>query len=341
MRSRRGCVFMCVGLVCLFCLSAEAKNESDSKTVVVDCDKGDSINDALEEKAEELIVEISGTCQEDGVIERNNVTLRGVTPGATVVAASSAAIFLDRVSRVSLENLSVQGGTEEAGVLVWQSTGISVSDLVVEEGGSKGMTVVGSTVIFSDSVFRYNNGYGLQANASDFIFLEGEVELSGNSYEGLLLSFQSSLNSLAASLPSPWLSPVYDHHNILTLDHRAAEFLLQVARQGDQHDLAILDLPLPEGSKLLAVEFEGEVVTAVRTLLCAIVRVLWHPSERGRHVLKAPTERRNALQADAGRVYLGNIEVSVPRIATGGTPFAPMLKGFGQLPGLISTLTRI
>jgi hypothetical protein len=173
-------------------------------TVAVNCSAAESINEALERKADELIVEITGSCHEDVVIERNNVTLRGVMPGAAVVAASSTAIFLDRVSRVSLENLSVQGGVEGpgeiggAGILVWLSTAVSVSDLVVEQGQSKGMLVLGSTVIISDSAFRNNNGYGLQGVLSSLAFLGSEVDLSDNQYEGLLLSGQSKLASLAA-----------------------------------------------------------------------------------------------------------------------------------------------
>ena len=166
-------------------------------TVAVDCTATESINEALDRTADELIVEITGSCHEDVVIERNNVTLRGVMPGATVVAASSTAIFLDRVSRVSIENLSVQGGTGGPGILVSLSTAVSVSDLVVELGQSKGMTVLLSTVIVSDSIFRNNNGYGLQGNQSSLVFLGSEVDLSDNSYEGLLLSFQSELLSVA------------------------------------------------------------------------------------------------------------------------------------------------
>ena len=204
MCANRGLVLGCAVLVLLTCFVAEAKDQSGAKTILVDCDKGQTISKALEKKADELIIEISGTCQEDVVIERNNLTLRGVMPGATVVAASSSAIFLDRVSRVSIEDLTVQGGIEGpgeiggAGVFVWLSTAVSVSGLVVEQGQSKGMTVLGSEVIISDSVFRNNNGYGLQGNQSSLVFLGGEVDLIDNLYEGLLLSFQSRLISAAA-----------------------------------------------------------------------------------------------------------------------------------------------
>jgi len=201
-QASRGFVLFCTGLA----LFAGVVAEAATRTVRVRCDRGQSINQALEvmeRYSGDLLILVRGTCHEDVVIERNDVTLRGEVPGARVVASSSTAIFLDRVSRVSIENLRVQGGTEGAedmggaGVFVWQSTAVSVSDLVVERGQSKGMTVVGSTVTITDSVFRYNNGYGLQGNASSLVFLGNEVGFFANKYEGLLLSFQSDLISLA------------------------------------------------------------------------------------------------------------------------------------------------
>jgi len=204
MRANRGLVLGCAVLVLLACFATEAKDESGAKTILVDCEKGDSINEALDDKSDDLIIEISGTCQEDVVIKRNSVTLRGMMPGASVVAATTTAILLDRISRVSIENLRIQGGPEGpgdtggAGIIAELSTAISVSNLVVEQGQGKGMTVVGSTVVISDSVFRNNNGYGLQGNLSRLVFLGNEIDLSDNRYEGLLLSFQSALISLAA-----------------------------------------------------------------------------------------------------------------------------------------------
>jgi hypothetical protein len=191
-------------LVLLTGFNADAKIKDNPVLVDVFCGQH-SINVALSYKGDPLIIEVHGTCYEDVVINRDNVVLRGgrYGPGA-VVAASSTAILLDQASNVSIENLTVQGGIEGpgemggAGVGVWFSTGVSVSDVVVELGESKGMTVVGSKVTISDSTFRNNSGYGLQGNASVLVFLEGEVDLSGNENEGLLLSYQSSLISLAA-----------------------------------------------------------------------------------------------------------------------------------------------
>jgi hypothetical protein len=199
MRANRGLVLRCAVLVLLACFATEAKDESGAKTILVDCEKGDSINEALDDKADDLIIEISGTCQEDVVIKRNNVTLRGVMPGASVVAATTTAIFLDRVSRVSLENLSAQGGTDDGrGVSLWFSTAVSVSDVWVENGQSDGMKATGSEVLITDSHFRNNEGDGLDSEQSSLVFLEGEVEFTGNRGKGLFLALQSRLTSVAA-----------------------------------------------------------------------------------------------------------------------------------------------
>jgi hypothetical protein len=52
----------------------------ESEWVVVDCDNGGNINEALQTPAEQLYVEIQGICEENVVVERENVFLLG-TPG--------------------------------------------------------------------------------------------------------------------------------------------------------------------------------------------------------------------------------------------------------------------
>jgi hypothetical protein len=213
MRNRRVCVFMCVGFVWLVGVAAEAQTVDLWGTAYVNCDRGQSINDKLMRtlRAPYVIIVVLGTCNEDVVIKRDNLILRGVPEygEGAVVAASSTAILLDGVSNVSIENLTVQGGPETpgdiggAGIMVLFSTGVSVSNVVVEkrpglEDEGKGMMVLGSTVIISDSTFQNNNSYGLQGNASSLVFLGDEVNFINNRFEGLLLSFQSSLISTAA-----------------------------------------------------------------------------------------------------------------------------------------------
>ncbi|HUF78167.1 MAG TPA: hypothetical protein VMR44_04545, partial [Thermoanaerobaculia bacterium] len=63
----------------------------ESLTVAVDCDAGDTIADALAQRADELTVEITGSCVEDVTIRRDRTTLVGVAPGAEIVGSPSPA----------------------------------------------------------------------------------------------------------------------------------------------------------------------------------------------------------------------------------------------------------
>ena len=55
-----------------------------SKTVAVDCAAGDSIAKALEQPGDPLTIDIRGFCDEDVVLSRDRVTLRGSDPDLDV-----------------------------------------------------------------------------------------------------------------------------------------------------------------------------------------------------------------------------------------------------------------
>lgn len=87
-------------------------------TVSVDCTKGHSINSALTQhpNARELIVEISGMCQENVVVRRDRVTLRGTDPTNDGIQAlvnsdiSEVALWVREAQLVTVENLKLTGG---------------------------------------------------------------------------------------------------------------------------------------------------------------------------------------------------------------------------------------
>jgi hypothetical protein len=161
---------VCVGLVLLTCFAAEAKDESGSKTVVVKCDKGDSINEALEEKADILIIEVQGWCTEDVVIERDFVTLRGSNPLVDGIEAArpephlSAAVYIRGAREVVLESLGISSGGGESALWVVHSDGGEVVDCHLEGGDSWVVRVRGSTFNFLEGTEITNNLNGLKAN---------------------------------------------------------------------------------------------------------------------------------------------------------------------------------
>jgi hypothetical protein len=200
MRGAQRFAIVGVALILLMGLVAEAGSGPGVKTIRVDCNRGDSINRALADKADKLIVEISGTCQEDVVVARDDVTLLGLDSDPTVVAQANNAIWIDRASRVTLENLTVTGSTNPdptgAGIFVFQSSGVVISN-VQAEGNREGMRTYASTLRIVDSEFCGNSRGGLYiANGSSVIADGEEIAASQNGYFGLLLS--------ESALRSPW-----------------------------------------------------------------------------------------------------------------------------------------
>lgn len=90
-------------------------------TVTVDCDQGDSVQDALATPAGQLTVQIRGICQEDVAVERDDVVLSGRDPAldglrgaATALGypanVSHAVLRISGAERVRVENLSIADG---------------------------------------------------------------------------------------------------------------------------------------------------------------------------------------------------------------------------------------
>lgn len=152
-------------------LTAAAKKLSD--TVQVDCAKGDSIMKALENSAQELTIEISGTCEENVQIRRSNVTLRGTDPLLDGIRPApdeplNQALNLFGVHFVNIENLKLSGG--RVGIGVNYSFAVDIINCRVEDNEVVGV-ILGSASGSNDLVdtlVRGNNVIGvLIANGSD------------------------------------------------------------------------------------------------------------------------------------------------------------------------------
>ena len=107
--------FVIPTMMATFALLASPSSAQKSKTIKVDCSKGQSINKALEDKADELIIEISGMCEENVLVERHNVTLRGGDPAGDGIRAvdegdDDVALTIAGTLNVAVENLRLTGG---------------------------------------------------------------------------------------------------------------------------------------------------------------------------------------------------------------------------------------
>jgi hypothetical protein len=155
-----------------------------SKTVVVDCRKGESLASALAEEAEDLIVEVRGLCNEDTKVLRGNVTIRGTDPaldgirGVTKARAASAvggttAALEVRGSGVVVEKLRVTGGALY-GLLVVGSQGTEVRNCRLQENGELGASFTGgSAAVVYDTTFAGNGAGGARVNRSSVVNFRG------------------------------------------------------------------------------------------------------------------------------------------------------------------------
>jgi hypothetical protein len=154
-----------LSLVLSVCLSLAAAAKP-SKTITVDCSKNQSINAALDDKSDSLIVEVRGICTEDVQIRRDNVVLRGNDPtldgidgAATVNAVGYGALLVRDSRQVKIENLLVTGSVRN-GIAANNSTGLEVINCRLVGNANYGFAGTSGTTSISDTTIDGTNGFG-------------------------------------------------------------------------------------------------------------------------------------------------------------------------------------
>ena len=178
------------------------------KDLVIDvnCASGDRIARALDRPNvldRRLVVVVNGTCPENVVIERDDVTLKagGSGGGVSATDATTPAIHVHGARRVIVENLTVIGGQHAVyvtgngsaavrgssvrnavltGVQVEGGSNALVDASTIENNGNSGVVAVGaSTVALYGSAVRGNALYGVVASRASNITV-GNVDAAGN-----------------------------------------------------------------------------------------------------------------------------------------------------------------
>lgn len=165
----------------------------------VDCGAGENINDALEDAAPiaPVTITVQGICEEDVIIERDDVTLRGAdsVPGHGV----EGGITLSAASRVNLADLVVQGVPGEGTIGVWaqKASSVMIRNLSVSDHDSTGVLVSQNSVaLIADSeVTNPAGGFnalavndGGHARVSDSSFLSNNGTVNNGAAIGLFRS---------------------------------------------------------------------------------------------------------------------------------------------------------
>ena len=157
--------------------------------LTVDCGRrGDSINRALSRPTlldRRLVVTVSGTCDENVTLARDDVVLRAQAAGSGVKAADAAqpAILIDGARRVMLDGLTVVGGN--VGVKATGAAEVIVRNSAIGDAVTHGIVVDGrTTMMVEGSTIEKNGQEGVVADGSSIKMTGSTVQ--GNGFSGIV-----------------------------------------------------------------------------------------------------------------------------------------------------------
>jgi hypothetical protein len=165
------------------------KVQAETKTVVVDCDAGQTIGNALQLGADWKAIKIivKGTCEENIIIQRDDVTLQGEGGALDGVVPNESTIQIYGARGINIDNLLVSGdGTgvavfsgaslrlhnstiidnARAGVAVLLGSSAIIDGVTVELSGSDGIYIEDSTATIYESIIRENDSSGVRVAGS-------------------------------------------------------------------------------------------------------------------------------------------------------------------------------
>jgi hypothetical protein len=148
----------------LLALNIVGANAQSATTVRVNCNRRDSIIDAIERhrNVQELIVEIEGMCRENVILTRDRVILRGTSPatdGIQAVANTSqidAALWVRGAHLVTVENLKLTGGFTGLLATDVNTPWLTLINSRLESNSAYGMVLENSLVLGQDTVLHDN-----------------------------------------------------------------------------------------------------------------------------------------------------------------------------------------
>jgi len=187
----------CLLLCSVVTVDVYGKKEPKVRTVKVDCFKGKSINAVLKahKNVDELTIEIDGICDEDVLVQRDNVTLLGINldvdgePEDGIRAVSTdpdappnfgVALWIRDAANVTVENLRIFGGARN-GLRVTNSRPlILVENCILEGNARRGLNVVDATVVVRYTTLTGNVRGGAGVSGARVTFENCTIDEAGD-----------------------------------------------------------------------------------------------------------------------------------------------------------------
>lgn len=141
------------------CGLVTAAQAAQPQTFTVDCAKGQTISAAIErgDERKPMVLIVQGTCNENVAITRDDVTLQGDATKGVVINGPSGqpSIAVRGASRVSLDRLTVRGGTQ--GITLVGGSNIEITNSDIQYAATQGIGITGTSTVFVVNCNIQNN----------------------------------------------------------------------------------------------------------------------------------------------------------------------------------------
>ena len=155
-----------------------ASGGSGGETHMVDCSAGDTIKAAMDQAQPGDRIMISGTCNENVVVNKDGITLTGEGQDSTIIDGSNgdaAGVIIKGHQNVTVKGLTVQNGLN--GIKIVESAAAWLEDVTVQ--GSRGKE-------------GHDSSQGILVSASASAVLTGTIVANDNAGHGILVLNSSS-----------------------------------------------------------------------------------------------------------------------------------------------------
>jgi len=157
-----------------------------TKTVTVDCTRGESIAKALTlgDERKPLLVLVRGTCNESVSVSRSDVTLRGESGGAINGPDPEVDTLTVRADSVTIEDLSIGGGRN--GITGFGAARLTVRGATVQSGRNGIVYAGGSGGTIDECTIQSNGRDGVSVESASATITNSTI--SNNARNGVLVT---------------------------------------------------------------------------------------------------------------------------------------------------------
>jgi len=166
------------------------RDRRNGPSAFVDCGAGDTIARALSrgDERKSLVISIQGSCSENILVSRSDVTLLAAAPGATVIGPDPTVDTI-RVtgSRVTIDGLTVTGGRN--GVAGDGAAGLAVRNAAVQSTGRSGVIFIqGTSGLVDSSTVTGNPRDGVAIDSATGVVVNSQISQNGRMGVGVFNS---------------------------------------------------------------------------------------------------------------------------------------------------------